>query len=927
MKLRRSSALWMIPGTLLIPGAGIAQQQATVDEIVVTGTYIRRPSQFDSPSPLVVVGREEIDTSGITRLSEITDALTINTGSQNNPDAFTQNLTTGTSNVNLRGLGVSSTLVLLNGRRQTPSAVATDRGENFVDLSSLPPMIAFDRVEVLKDGAAALYGSEAVAGVVNYITRSSFRGFEFTLDTQTIHDHPQNDLQLSGLIGTGSERTGLLFAFNYLDRDPLTTRDRRLSGPGVDVSQAGNPGSFLVPSLPGNPAYQPVWTAAFDSNGNGVADFVEPQLGLPPVPGADPPVFADPACTALAAQDPKIVPDIAVSVPAPGGSIDIGLCQFDFGDYYSIVPKESRTSGYLEMTHRFTDTLDGRFEVHAVNNRAERNNSPSFPFAQFPAVPATHPDNPFGSEVLFIGRLIGPAGPSSVSTHNSDTRRIALALSGEAGERWRWDADAQWSGNKIFIKAEDVLADRFALAINGLGGPDCDASTGTPGVGSCLYFNPFGSALTGTGTVNSAALYDHLLGTESIHARLELTTAGLVASALLGDLRGGPLGLAVGAQYRGEKISYEYDEQANNDNYMFLIGNPDFADDRSVNAVFAELALPLGDTVDLQFAARREDYGSGVRSTDPKATLLWRPTLNVSLRASAGTAFRAPSLFQTFGTQTTLAQLTDPTVGSAQFFPVRTQPDPDGEPLQPEEADVRNLGVSWSATDNLELGLDYWSFRYSDVLIQQNPQALLNAAADGDAQAQDQVIRDPVTGLLLRVLTYYDNASSLDTDGFDLSMRYNVFSRNAGIFNFGFNGTRISSYNLDDPQAGQVDGAGRRNFANFATSTPRWRMNATMNWGLGNHGLNLAVRHIDSYDNDEVAADQGPEAFTRIGSFTTLDGQYAYRFGGIARPVLSVGGINLTDRDPPPVATNGGYDAKVHDPRGRVLYARVTVNF
>ena len=102
--------------------------------------------------------------------------LTINTGSQNNPDAFTQNFTTGTSNVNLRGLGVSSTLVLINGRRQTQSAAATDRGENFVDTSSLPPMIAFQRIELLKDGATALYGSEAVAGVVNFITRSDFDG-------------------------------------------------------------------------------------------------------------------------------------------------------------------------------------------------------------------------------------------------------------------------------------------------------------------------------------------------------------------------------------------------------------------------------------------------------------------------------------------------------------------------------------------------------------------------------------------------------------------------------------------------------------------------------------------------------------------------------------------------------------------------------
>jgi iron complex outermembrane recepter protein len=926
MNKHRSAVLWLIPGTLLLPVAGHSQQPV-LEEIVVTGTFIRRPSQFDSPSPLVVIDREEIGTLGAVRISEVTDSLTINTGAQNNPDAFTQNLTTGTSNVNLRGLGVSSTLVLLNGRRQTPSALTTDRGENFVDISSLPPMIAFDRVEVLKDGAAALYGSEAVAGVVNYITRTGFRGFDLWLDLQTIHDHPQDDRKFSALYGVGNDRTDLLFAFNYLDREPLTTRSRRLSTTADDLSQAGNPGSFLVPSLPGNPAYQPVWTVAFDSNLNGVADFVEPQLGLPPVPGANPPVFADPDCVTIAAQDPKVVPGIAQSVPSPAGEIPIGLCRFDFGDYFSLVPEETRASGYIELRHRLSSALSGRLEFHAVNNRAERNNSPTFPFAQFPGVPATHPDNPYGSNVLFIGRLIGAGGTAGPSTHNSDTRRFAGTLSGQAGASWFWDVDLQWSENKVFIEAEDVLADRFALAMNGLGGAACDPVTGVPGAGSCLYFNPFGSALTGTGTVNPPALYDHLLGKQNIHARTDLATIGAVAAGDIGELSGRAIGLAVGVQYRAEEITYNYDEQTNLENFMFLVGNPDFADDRSVNALFVEFALPLADSIDLQVAARREDYRRGVSSTDPKATLLWRPTGDFSLRASLGTAFRAPSLFQTFGTQTTLAQLIDPNVGSAQFFPVRTVPNPADSRLKSEQADVRNLGISWSVTSNIELGLDYWSFDYEDVIIQQNAQAILNAAAAGDTQAQNQVIRDPSTGLLLRVLSFYDNASSLKTDGFDASIRYDLATPRAGLFRIGAEATYISSYDLDDPQAGRIDGAGRRNFANFATSTPRLRSNVSLGWQLGQHGAHLHVRHIDSYSNDQVAAGQGPEAFTRIGSHTTLNAQYSYRFSGDRGPLLTVGGINLTNQDPPPVATNGGYDSKVHDPRGRVLYARLGLSF
>src|SRR5690606_4106402 len=131
MRIRASSA-WTAAASLSA-GVCVAQQAAPIEEVIVTGTYIPRASQFDSPSPLVVVAREDILASGANEIGELIEDLTINTGSLNNPDSFTQNLTTGTSSINLRGLGVASTLVLVNGRRQTTTAMATDRGENFVD--------------------------------------------------------------------------------------------------------------------------------------------------------------------------------------------------------------------------------------------------------------------------------------------------------------------------------------------------------------------------------------------------------------------------------------------------------------------------------------------------------------------------------------------------------------------------------------------------------------------------------------------------------------------------------------------------------------------------------------------------------------------------------------------------------------------------
>ena len=265
--------------------------------------------------------------SGFNDLGRVMQRLTINTGSENNTDAFTQNTTTGTSNINLRGLGVASTLVLINGRRQTQSAAATDTGENFVDTSSLPPMIAFENVEILKDGATALYGSEAVAGVVNFITRRNFSGFELQLGLQGTTKYSQNDETVSGLYGWAGDTTHLIVAFEHLNRDPLLTSQRRLSNVTDDLSQAGMPGSFLIPTRPTNPVYGAVWAGAYDSNHNAIADFIEPTLGLPAVAGAQPPVFADQACTTVAATDPKVVPSIVRSVPTPLGNVPLGLCQ------------------------------------------------------------------------------------------------------------------------------------------------------------------------------------------------------------------------------------------------------------------------------------------------------------------------------------------------------------------------------------------------------------------------------------------------------------------------------------------------------------------------------------------------------------------------------------------------------------------------
>jgi len=253
-----------------------------VEEVVVTGSYLGRPSQQDSLAPLSIIDRQELTGLNANEISDVIERLTINMGSQNNPDAFTQNLSTGTTNVNLRGLGVGATLVLVNDRRQTPSAITTDRGESFVDTSSLPPLIALERIEVQKDGATALYGSDAVGGVVNVITRDRFQGLDLQAELLAATEHSLADRQISGVFGTGDRHTHLLAAFNVLQRGGASTGERRLSGPADDLSQSGNPGSYLLPGRPDDPVYGPLWTSAFDRDANGIADALEPDPAVEP---------------------------------------------------------------------------------------------------------------------------------------------------------------------------------------------------------------------------------------------------------------------------------------------------------------------------------------------------------------------------------------------------------------------------------------------------------------------------------------------------------------------------------------------------------------------------------------------------------------------------------------------------------------------
>ncbi len=892
-------------------------QSASDDQIIVTGSFIKRKAQGDLPSPLETVDAAAINAIGAQNIADITQTLTINTGAQNNPDAFTQNATTGTSNINLRGLGVGSTLVILNGKRQVLTAATTNDGISFVDTASLVPLIAIDRVEILKDGASALYGSDAVAGVVNFITREDYDGILLSGDYLTHQSEGSyNEFNIQGLVGKTFDRGSVMAAVSYLERTGLTTEERRLSRPQDDTSALGNPGAFF---------------------------------GVPGVPAGAP--FIDPGCAANGG-----FPLPASAAAAPLLPLGIGFCGFDFGDFFNLVPEEKRLNIFAQGKLNLTDNITWKVEGGYADNEASRGNSPTFPFLQLGSavVPGAalagfgvtpNPFNIFPGDptVVFFGRASGNGGQVSPNLTTSETWRISTSLGGdfEFLRNGAWEISFTRARNNFVVQTEDTVTDRFQCALSGFSsiptipgltpGTNCTAAnpdltangSALPAAGT--FFNPFSTSFNVA--PNSAALLDYLVQFQTRDLQSDLTVVEGFVSTELFDLPAGPVGIAVGGQYRDNDLAADFDEISLRDGFAFLVGEQPFGGSQDVYAFFGEVQIPVTSWADIQAAVRYENYGEdgGGSTVDPKVALLVRPTDGLSFRGSYSTSFRAPSVFQQVGQGTTLQQVTDPLAGTA-FVAVRQSGD---QNLLPETSRAFNVGASWEPISGLTFDIDYFDFSFENVIIAENPQAIINATPlDADPANPTRIIRapgigGPGTGALLQINTNFVNASSVDTSGLDFAARWTIDS-DIGTFQPTFIGTYVLSYDLIDPQAGPVDGAGNRNFRNFGSPTPELRFNAGLAWRNGPHSANIFGRYIDSYTDDQNAGRE-------VDSDVRIDVQYSLAINEFMNrdklASITIGARNITGTRAPQVFTNGGFDSRVHDPRGSLLYFGVNLEF
>lgn len=961
------------------------EEEEEIEEVTVTGSFIKRAS-FDSPVPLHVIDRAEMADLGAVGIEEIIQNLTFTS-----PAGIRTGLLggwTGGGGINLRGLGNTQTLTLFNGRRvQTGGGPAAQ-----VNISTMVPQIAIARMEIVKDGAGALYGSDAVAGVANFITRNDFEGLEIMVFGQVDSEtHKQKNSEIAGIWGASFDQGRFMMAMSYVDRSPLMHYDRTdlpgaRTGPTKGSVGLGN-GKMYVP-LDTSQLTTPEGYWGFGAAVPYSYNEFSNTLGVPDI-------------------DCGIMGTVRKAWGYPH------LCGYDYAPFYPIEEDQQKLLYFTNVDWDWSDNTTIHMELTYMNTEAYRHQS-GWPFNTQPVIPKYNPgsvedagrreelcaaqtgapcgivpiDLSFkGRFGIGIGGVVGGVKPLEVR----DTQKMRLVLSADGdlpfAEGWTWDVAYTFGELRGLWYNHDAVKDDVQDALNGLGGAFCDenkpinieyAQRGMIAPGStCQFWNPFLNAyVKADGSVQDDPL---LLNTNETIQTFQgqtrttgHTQAIFIDAVVTGDLfelpNGLPIGMAIGTQYREEWEEWLRADNMKNFGFMFVEGDIERNIERDMYAVFGELSVPLLENLEVQLAIRYEDFGDGLDSTDPKIAVLYTPHEDLNIRASFGTSFKMPNLAQTVGSDLVLSNIND---GSRGQYYIVTQTYGD-DSLKPETADVWNIGLSWkpSTVDWLEgfsVDFDWFSVDHTDKIVSENDQDLIDQENDTGV-LDPRIIRDPVSGQILRLVKSRINSDSREVAGFDLVLGYTRDVTNYGSFSIRSNISWYNKYEMTttDRVTGKVTRTKGVGWTNYGGSPleelPEYKINTTLAWNYDRHRVVATLRYVPEFDQDgngqaEIAAGIGkatkvfgtrisiddfiqldpdcaifPSRATpcTIDDFLTVDLQYTYRlpeFGFQQEgSQVQLGIINATNQSPPVVNDDPGWIANLHDPRGRLYYFRYSMN-
>lgn len=954
-----ASAVAVLFGSAAWTIMAFGQEGDELEEIVVTGSYLY--TGVDSPSPVSVIDGEDIRLEAPQDLMQyfvtsVPQNYSGDTGQQTGTNGQPRVRGGGRSaQINLRGIGDENTLTVINGRRSINSVI-DGQGWPSPDLNAMVPRIAIGRTEILLDGGSALFGSDPVAGVVNFITRDDFRGFDFSFDTrinEAVTD--ANNYTFGAIWGTGNETTNGVFSIEFTETDRI--------GIG-DIEFADDPNPDVTPET--GTGLSTIQGGAFDyvpAMGMGLS-WVDPDCGNPEL---GPPLEAKyPAAISDFTREVSSTTDATVCAQ-PSGYTPGNVIQHD----------KKLLTLYASAEHNFSEELRAGVELNYGRERIAETDLWGDNIARTWAVPPGRLGTEFAipthnpgymraqSIVPTFGTLRGMGVPTYMEAETlpygqefdaftrSDHLRAVFSLDGQLTGTWEWSFDVQTAYFQAYQGVRDMLVANLPLALNGYGGSDCgvDDPFNTdvmPGTGFCHYYNPFMSAglpnAEALGLANDRELVEWLSPNRLDVFQNTFTSADFLVTGEVGELAGGPIGLAAGVATRRESMERDSDVLANQGQLASVGTFNDWSGKQSVNSVFAEAALPVTDSVNVQLAVRNEEYHNGLSQTTPKVAVNWTATDDLTVRASYGTSFRGPSIVHASASQIIQGMgMGNAVVGGMSYgamggisFIYEIAADPD---VKPQTADNLSIGFDYDVTDNHSVGATWVAFDFQDRIVTptaptvMSGTACLNTDANGIPIVRGGLItyvpideggcavaRDPAAPLnienVARIVGNVDNLGYLDAEFLDVRASLN-FDTAWGALRFGPQASFTLKYEFPNALGGAgvevlcpefvCDAIGRNINAtvgmgggfNGVTSMPHWQGNFPVFLTIrGDHTLRLNANYRDGLNAQyEDLSEENRSVFVHEEGQWVVSANYIHRFRNGASLNFAV--QNLFATEPP----------------------------
>jgi iron complex outermembrane receptor protein len=898
--MSRSLRLMFAGGAALVLAQPAMAQQADapIQRVEITGSAIKR-IDAETAVPVTVLRMDDLKKEGITTIEQVMSNLSVSQSSQGTSQTVGSG-TGGASFADMRGIGANKTLILLNGRRLANNAFDSSAP----DLNMIP-FAALERVEVLRDGASSLYGSDAVGGVINFITKKDYRGGTVTLgaDSSQHGGGSSNNANIGFGFGDLSEDGYNVFAMvDHQAQKALTGTDRdynkRYAG---GLSASTSPANYFQGDISGNQAAPNCTNGTFlipDGNGgclmttSAFVDYIpktERTTGL--IKGTLNLNANHQLALELLSTESKVETTIA---PVPYGGLYINRLRPD-GTLNPYFPGNGSTPGVAGLSPTFMDSVGS--QTAGVQ--------PGFVRARWRDL---------------------PHGPRQDENINKQKRAV-LSLEGNVAG-WDYKTALTWNENKVKQNLSGYS----------------DGGIITAGVLNGVI-NVFGDQdAAGTALLDSAALAGNIMNAKGTNKG-----ADVQISREVGDWfkTGNQAGLAIGAQYEHQ----QFRSAANTAFAERVIAStgidPNTLSEgkRNVSAFYSELNLPVLKNLDVTAAVRYDKYSDFGHTTNPKFSFTFKPVNTVLFRGSYSKGFRAPSLYDinAQNTYTNSANtLNDPincpggtpipgkTAGAncRQQFQVLNGGNAE---LQPERSKTGTLGIVWEGVPNLTLSADYWNIRLTqqistlqDFDVLRDPVKFASAYhrnPQGDLATDGSQCPNPITCGYIDLRN--QNLGDVNTNGVDLAANYRLRTAGYGNFNFAMNSTWVHKYEFQNFIGDQLNN--KLGTFNGDGVIFRWQNTMNLSWSKDKFGAGLTARYKSGYldqENEEVENH-------RVASYTTVDGYGSWQ--AIKGLTLTVGVRNMFDRDPPLSYQSGtfqaGYDPRYADPMGRTFYARGTYNF